>query len=729
MSKQTIGYRYFIGMHQVFGLSPSASPVTAVKQIKVGEKVAWSGNVTGNTTISINQPDLFGGEEKEGGIVGDIDIEFGGLAQGINTYLAAVLTGMPVPAFRGLLGLVLRRPMVSAMSSYIKPWSIYASRINGGFYPAKAAIGDSMNPAHMIYELLMLPECSINAAPSDINLASFVAVADKLYAEGLGLSFFWEDERPTDEFIGYILEHIDGSLYPNPASGQLTLTLARDDFTLASLPILDRANILRVDGFSQPLPGELTSEVQVKFEDQATGQAASVTVQDIAIMEMQGGGSVPAVRDYQGIPDATLAGKIALRELRTLAAPLARAEITCNRTVSDLSVGGVFRLQWPPLGIADMVMRVAEVDYGTLTSGKIVIVAVQDVFKAADTVIGVPSASGWANPISAPAASPQRLVMEAPYWVVARSADLRTPWEIVAPTTGLLLATGNRARGDSYEYRLNTRTGTVAYADRGAGSFSATAVLDVAVGRTDTAFAIRDGVDLDFVEADTWAHLDGELIKVVSVSSSALVVKRGVLDTVPAPHAANGVIHFADGFSAVDPTEWSSGQTVNAKLLTRTGLGNLLEAAAPADSVVMASRFIRPYPPGNLKVNGLMYPESIDGQADLALTWAHRDRTRQTAYIVEQTEGNIGPEAGQTYTLRIYGEADTLRRTVTGLTGASYTYAAADEIADSGLGRTNGKLRFELESVRDGHVSWQKHNHTVLRYGYGFNYGYYYGGK
>lgn len=709
-SKRTIGHRYFIGMHQVFGLSPTASPVTAVKQIKVGEKVAWSGNVTGNTLISINEPELFGGEEKEGGIVGDVDIEFGGLAQGINTYLAGVLTGMPVPAFRGLLGLVLRQPMVSAMSPYIKPWRIYAGRVNGGFYPDKVAIAESMNPAHIIYELLTLPEFSIRAAPSDINLSSFTAAADTLHAEGLGLSFFWEDEQPTEDFIGYILEHIDGSLYPDPASGQLTLKLARDDFTLSALPILDASSILRVDGFSQPMPGELVSEVQVKFEDQATGEPASVTVQEIAIMDMQGGGVVPAVRDYQGIPDATLAGKIALRELRTLSAPLARAEITCNRSAAALHVGGVFRLQWPPLGILDMVMRVAEVDYGTLTSGKVVIVAVQDVFRAASTLIGVPPASGWADPISAPAVSPQRLVMEAPYWVVARELlnDQDSLIDGVDPASGLLLAACVKPSGDAYDFRLYSRTGSNAYAARAAGDFSPTAILDAAVGRTDTVFAIRSGVDLAFVDAGSWAHLDGELVKVVSFTDGFVTVARGVLDTVPAPHAAGVVIHFADGSTAIDQTEWSSGQTVNAKMLPRTGLGTLLEASAPVDSVVMEQRFIRPYAPGKVLINTVAYPTSVTG--DLSITWAHRDRRLQTAYLVEQSEASIGPEVGTTYTVRIYNaqSGGTLIRTYSLIAGTSQGYTAAQATTDNG-GTKPANIRVEVESVRDGYTSWQKH--------------------
>ena len=66
----------------------------------------------------------------------------------------------------------------------------------------------------------------------------------------------------------------------------------------------------------------------------------------------------------------------------------------------------------------------------------------------------------------------------------------------------------------------------------------------------------------------------------------------------------------------------------------------------------------------------------------------------QTVTLVAQDEASIGPETSVTYTLRIYGESDTLLRTETGLTGTSYTYASADEISDSGLGRLNTRNNF-----------------------------------
>ena len=81
-----------------------------------------------------------------------------------------------------------------------------------------------------------------------------------------------------------------------------------------------------------------------------------------------------------------------------------------------------------------------------------------------------------------------------------------------------------------------------------------------------------------------------------------------------------------------------------------------------------------------------------------------------------------------TTTVRIYNENLGLQKTLTGLTTTSFTYTTTDEATDSGLGRINGRLKVEIESVRDGHVSWQKQTRSFERAGFGLNYGKYYGG-
>ena len=79
-----------------------------------------------------------------------------------------------------------------------------------------------------------------------------------------------------------------------------------------------------------------------------------------------------------------------------------------------------------------------------------------------------------------------------------------------------------------------------------------------------------------------------------------------------------------------------------------------------------------PLPPENVLINGARYPADISGQ--YTISWAPNPREHMYGPAVSGNE---------TYTLRLYDETDTLRRTVTGITGNSYTWST--EAADSGF--------------------------------------------
>ena len=61
-------------------------------------------------------------------------------------------------------------------------------------------------------------------------------------------------------------------------------------------------------------------------------------------------------------------------------------------------------------------------------------------------------------------------------------------------------------------------------------------------------------------------------------------------------------------------------------------------------------------------------------------------------------------------------------------TGQTKYQAFRWDIQGSPAARLNGTVRAEIESVRAGLISHQKHNITVDRAGYGYNCGKYYGG-
>lgn len=721
--KVTTGYRYFAGLHLIF-----CQAADALLKIRVGEKTAWEGEVTANSAITIDKPDLFGGESREGGVKGTVDVCFGGPGQVQNSYLQSLL-GASIPAFRGLFGLVARKCMLSANNPYPKEWSILARRSQIGWRDDLADIVAAdgyvdMNPAHIIREALTNTTWGGLGYPvSDLDDSSFQTAANLLQAENFGLSLVWAKNSSIEEFIGQILDHIDGVLYYSHMTGLLKLKLVRNDYNIGVLPIINESNVIELVEYTNPSAAEVVNQVTVNYIDR-DNQAQSVTVQDIAGIARMAGQINGTTIDFVGIADANLAARVATRELTQLCIPLSTCTLEINRKNSDLDPGDCFNFTWGPLGISNVAMRVTEIEIGMHTSERIRIKAVRDVFGLASSAFTTPSQSQWTRPENAPADALNRRVMEITWYQFVREYGGESDAVLAEldDTPTMVICCCNRPSPDAYNYEMWIRnSGATEW--RLADTDSFPFVVSLAVGKgpeVESVLELTAGViDTDLVRIGTYALLEDEIVAVLAVDvvGGTVTVARGVLDTIPVAHAAGALICFHQDFYGLDAEPRSVGEAVEVKLLPSTSLGRLTIEDAVQNSYTTTGRMMRPYPPGNVRVNGSRWPVSIGAADELAITWAHRDRTVQTVTLNRQDETNIGPEAGVTYTLRIYGESDTLLRTETGLAGTSYTYLTADEEADSGFDpvRLNTRLRFEMESVRGSLASLQKWNIAVER--------------
>lgn len=716
--KVTVGYKYYLGMHMVL----CHGPIDSIDAIEVDGKTAWSSGTTGGA-ITINSPDLFGGESREGGVSGAVDIEMGSQTQGRNAYLQAQL-GANIPAYRGVVGAVLRQVYVG-LNPYLKRWSFWGKRINvrqdgiPQWYLARAAIGNDMNPAHIIRECLTDPDWGMGYPEADIDDAAFTTAADQLHTEGMGMSILWDRSVQLDEFIGMVLKHIDGALYVDRNTGRFVLKLARGGYSIPSLLVLDEDSVERITDFKRNTIGELTNSVTVVFWDATTGKNNSVTVQDIALAAQQGA-TVGTTIQYPGFTNGTIATQVAARDLKALSIPLASATIYANRRAAGLNIGDVFVLSWPRYGVTQMVMRVTNVELGSLDSNLVKIQAIEDVFALSAAIYAPPPPSGWTNPNTPPAPCPYHCVIEAPFWeLVQRMGD--TDARALPATAGFVVATGVRPSSDASNAKLYTDV-TGVWEEAGTVDFCPTAILTAAVSSNTTTFPIGTGVDLDVVQVGTYALIDSELVRIDAVSDTSLTVGRGVLDTVAKPHAVGARLFFADAFFESDAVEYATGENADIRLLPSTGLGTLALASAPTQSVSMVARQYKPYPPGQLRINSQAYPDAVRGDQNITVGWTHRDRLQQTATLVDETAGSIGPEAGTSYTCRLLTAGGSVLVTHSGLTGTGDTFTLAE------MGANYGRLRIQLWSVRDGVQSLQMHDWEFTRSGYGAGYGYAYGG-
>lgn len=715
----TIGYKYYIGLHMGLG----RGPVNQLVEIQVGSKRAWSGSVTASGRINIEQPGLFGGEKKEGGIDGTLDVMMGESTQTAPALLAGMLGG-DVPGFRGVVTLFFDG-LVSAMTPYLKPWKFRVRRSTAGWdgavwYPEKAMISlasgaiHAMNPAHIIYECLTNRVWGGGMDRSRLHDASFRAAADALYSEGFGLCLRWARQDSVQSFIQTVLDHIAANLYLSRFDGLFHLTLVRNDYDASSLPLFDEdSGLLGLDDDDNAASAGSANEVVVRWHDPVKDQDRQWRERNLARIQADGQ-ILSTTLDYPGLPTVDLAGRVAVRELGQRAASLKRFRVRLDRRGYTIEPGQPFRIRSLKRGIGTLVVRAGRIEDGTLDAGTITITVVQDVFGLPASSISSVQPSEWVPPDSTPQAITTRRLDELTWRDLAQTIDPAN-LALIETSASFLVSQAVKPTSLSLGFALETRVGSAAWTEQDDGSFAPSGLLVSALGPTSTAFSMTSGSDLSFVEVGGAALIDSEIVRVVSfdATTNSGTLARGCVDTVPTAHAAGARIWFIEGNGGLDGTEYASGTTVQARLLTQTSNGQLSSSLAATDSLAMMGRQGRPYPPGLFRINGASYPSQVTGS--ISITWAHRDRLVQADQLIDTSLGNIGPEAGTTYTLQVYS-GNTLKRTYSGISTTSWSYPVVDEIADGPL----QDVRFVLRSVRDGLNSWQQHDITIQRRGLGF---------
>ena len=320
----------------------------------------------------------------------------------------------------------------------------------------------------------------------------------------------------------------------------------------------------------------------------------------------------------------------------------------------------------------------------------------------------MPTGTGVAAP---PRALARRMVEEAPYWLLVRELGHSEADRILSedPDAGALVATGERPSADALAAELWIDPGT-GPTQEGVVAFAPTALLaaDVTDDPEERVIPVSGWRDIGEVEIGTLASIGGELVRIDGITSTAITVGRGCLDTVPRAHAADTPVIFFDEGARITEDSWAAGETLKARLLPETGRGTLAFALAPEDNVMLDRRAIRPLPPGRVRGNDSFTPDiDVLVTGTLALSWAHRDRLTQTSpVIVDHTGASIGPEPGVGYIVEVrWIDPDTGAAIVPpGLvidagTGTGWTLAPED-IPETGAPERTAEIDLAIRSRR-----------------------------
>lgn len=677
--KVTVGYRYSWDVQAGLG----RGPVNEIVSIMADKKTVFAGTpgqISSSTSVYIDKPGLFGGDDTggEGGIQGQLDIMMGEPDQVPPASLLKLLTGL-VPGFRGVVTTFFSG-LVSCYSASPKPWLYRVRRTTKGWdgdvwYPQKATIMlentegqlddesdllpdqianlqtiHAMNPAHI------LVECATNrdwgrqlTLADDLNLDSYRAAADTLYEEGFGLCFRYNRQNGLDTFVQQVLDHVGAVQYADLETGKLTLKLLRGDYSVDDLPVFTYDNgIIAVQDDDSASITSNPNEIVVTWHDPVTNADGEVRAQNLGAIQNTGLNSSSV--EYKAIPTHSLAARVAQRDLETAQSELTRLVIQFDRRGGILHPGDVFRVQLPDRNIDNMVLRVGKIEESD--TGVLTLTVVQDVF-------GLPSTSyssgqqdsGW-TPLdkSARPVTIKRLI-ELPYAVLAGTVS-EAELNYLKPESGYPGVMAIAPTSLSINYLLQTRAAGASFADRGQGDWTPSGTLTASVGRLDTVLHVSMAI---FPAVGDGLMVNDEVMRVdaVDIPAGTITVGRGCMDSLPSGHFAGDRCWAYQDTLDSDGLEYLSGETIEARLLTRTSTETLAEAAAPVVRMVMSGRQARPYLPGNIRINGIAYPDMVTGTDTFILTFSHRDRILQADRLIDCTENSIGPEPGTEYLINL----------------------------------------------------------------------------
>lgn len=580
---------------------------------------------------------------------------------------------------------------------------------SGAFY--------SMNPAHIIYQALTDPDWGMGEPVSMIDDADFRRAANTFFAESMGLCLQYTRQTAVREFVKHVLDHCGAILFTDPRTGKHRLRPIREDYEAAALDQYDENHIMEVQEFQRPGYGETINEVTVVYVDRVTTQkSAAITGHDLANQYIQGS-IVSQTTQYPGLPTAELAARVMERDLLAGSTPVARMRVKMNRVAWALVPSDVVKISWAKLGLESLIMRVLSVDYGTLEDGAITLQLVEDIFGLPASSYSEQQPSGFEPPDNTARPITIQEIFELPYYDIARTSSA-TELSAADDDLAAIGALAAQAQALSSSYAIWSRIDPADYAQRATGPLTAAAYVSGTVTQDQTVIPYTGPVDIVLAQAGTRIVIGtgrlAEWCELVSIDTSAatITVGRGILDTTPQIHASGTKILFVGNRMGLENVQRTTGDIVEVSLLAIATSGQSQLAEALAVELTMDQRFYRPYPPANLTIDGLSYPDRIDVNSDgFTVAWDHRDRVAQSTSLIAQGDAGVGPEAGTTYNVYVYAieSDDVLLVSYLGLSGTSQLVVIDYE----------GPISVRVESVRDGIESWQQH---ICEFDYSFDF-------
>jgi hypothetical protein len=643
--KVIVGFKYHLG----FQMALCRGPGVDLKEVWIGEKRALDTvTVSHNQTFDIDKPEFFGGLDLgNGGVVGTLRF-FGGEAnQPLSSYLSnhqQIGVNLKTPHYRGTCYVAPDEdPIYVGNSTSIRPWWFELKRIPNGLGLGSHATvnGADANPMNVIYEIMTDTDWGLGFETSDIDTTSFTDAAIVLFNEGNGFSHVQDREIEAIDLIRLVEEQIDGIVFLDPLDGKWKVNLARDDYDINTVPEINETNLVEMQSFTRGSWEDTTNIVRVSFVDRDDEYKETYALaQDMANQRLQNGVNVSTTQNFPGCKNAALANQLALRTLRTVSYPLAKATLIVDRTFYAIQPGQVVAFTDPDLGFIRLPMRVTRINFGQLVDNKITLDLVQDIFSFQAGVFGNPGGSNWEPPADElqPFPVDQQMAIEAPRAFITRDPDFNGYVDKIWA--------GARRIGPEVSFKIMERhspsTPSGAFAEAGesfgflfigelSGSLAKGSAFPLAsltvVPDPDSQSAIEGA----FQDSASASDLGVELVNLILVGDEFMLVEgaqtsganvqlnnvwRGALDSVQDDHASGTPVFLVWLGGSITDTNFNSQDNVDIKLLPRSLTDLLDESDAITIQITpMDDRVRRPYPPSSVRLNNSLWAASVSLEA------------------------------------------------------------------------------------------------------------------
>lgn len=579
-----------------------------------------------------------------------------------------------------------------------------------------------INPIHKIREILT-DDTAMAKPETDVNDQNFKKAADRIWNEGLGIS--WAiDEKSCVDAIEELCYHIEAGIRVNRQTGLYEMVLFRDDWfaedevhTIAENKIKDLSlEVMNSD--------DIVNQLNVTYYDRERIKNSTFSIYENGSILTMGKANAESI-EFPYFMNMRNAEIVANWKLKQYSTPAWKGTLTTGwREARKWNRYDLVKINWSKKWQGTILARIMKIDLGNGLNNEVMID-----FEEVIPYSGEMNTSIVVDDSTEEKAEPAKPAIgetfEAPYYIAVQNIGQRKVDEELTynQDVGFTFSTYRRPQWNALYTEITTINADDpenGWVIDGNAEFVTSGQFDQVVSRTATQISVKN-INIeglfgsgDLIVAGTWlAGVNGlyEFMIVESFDSETniLTVKRGALDTIPTQWDINGwffVSNADDGLFSL--TEYSAGDNVRASSLTVTPSSKLAQVGS--SFVSMRSRLFRPYPPANVKINGEYWPEITDDE--LVITWSHQNRKQQTGgAIIGWFENSVTLEDGVECVVEIYAIDQLEQKT---LFSSQNVGIAANATFDLSTVSTSAKsIGVLLKTVRDGYECLYPYQHTI----------------